>query len=83
MCHYPISSWNSLRKGRIHLHGHCHLPSDKKISNGRRMDIGMDGNLDFAPYDLKEVIKTLKKYQIGSEMGALDHHLDNIVGIVG
>ncbi len=82
-CHYPISSWNGLRKGRIHLHGHCHLPHDQKISNGRRMDIGMDGNPDFAPYNLHEVIKMLKKREIGSEMGPLDHHLDDIVGIVG
>ncbi len=82
-CHYPISSWNGLRKGRIHLHGHCHLPHQHKISNGRRMDIGMDGNLEFAPYNLHEVIKMLKKREIGSEMGPLDHHLDDIVGIVG
>lgn len=82
-CHYPISSWNGLRKGRVHLHGHCHLPHNLKISNGRRMDVGMDGNLDFAPYNLHEVIKMLKKKDIGSEMAELDHHLDNISGIVG
>lgn len=81
--HYPISSWNGLRKGRIHLHGHCHLPNNLKISNGRRMDIGMDGNVDFEPYDLHDVIKMLKKKEIGSEMGSLDHHLDDIIGIVG
>lgn len=82
-CHYPISSWNNLRKGRIHLHGHCHLPHAHKISNGRRMDVGMDGNLNFEPYDLHEVIKMLKKREIGSEMGSLDHHMDDIIGIVG
>ena len=81
--HYPITSWDGLRKGRIHLHGHCHLPFDKKISNGRRMDIGMDGNMEFAPYDLNELIKALKKRQIGSEMGVDDHHMDNLVGIEG
>ena len=81
MCHYPISSWNSLRKGRIHLHGHCHLPHSKKISNGRRMDIGMDGHPDFEPYELKEVIKLLKKRQIGSEMGADDHHMDEMLNV--
>ncbi len=81
MCHYPISSWNSLRKGRIHLHGHCHLPFDKKISNGRRMDVGMDGSLEFAPYDLKVVINALKKHQIGSELGADDHHMDDMQNV--
>lgn len=78
--HYPISSWNGLNKGRIHLHGHCHLPHHAKISNGRRMDVGMDGHPEFRPYNLlKEVINPLKKLPIGSEMGALDHHIDEIV----
>ena len=82
-CHYPISSWNNLRKGRVHLHGHCHLPHNQKISNGRRMDIGMDGNPEFEPYDLHEVIKMLKKREIGSEMGQLDHHMDDMQNVVG
>jgi calcineurin-like phosphoesterase family protein len=82
-CHYPISSWNGLRKGRIHLHGHCHLPHNQKISNGRRMDVGMDGNPDFEPYNLHEVIKLLKKKEIGSEMGPIDHHTDDIQNIEG
>lgn len=82
-CHYPISSWNGLRKGRIHFHGHCHLPYNKKVTNGRRMDIGMDGSIGMMPYDLKELIKVMKKLPIGSEMGSLDHHLDDMVGIVG
>ena len=82
-CHYPISSWNGLRKGRIHLHGHCHLPFDKKISNGRRMDVGLDGTNDFSPYDLKVLLNSMKKLPIGSELGALDHHLDDVKGIVG
>ena len=47
------------------------------------MDIGMDGHPDFEPYELKEVIKLLKKKEIGSEMGPLDHHTDDIVGIEG
>jgi calcineurin-like phosphoesterase family protein len=82
MCHYPLSSWNGLNKGRIHLHGHVHLTNDKKISY-RRMDVGMDGNLEFEPYNLHDVIKMLKKKDIGSEMGSLDHHIDDIKGIVG
>jgi calcineurin-like phosphoesterase family protein len=80
-CHYPISSWNGLRKGRIHLHGHCHLPANKKVSNGRRMDIGMDGSVGFIPYDLHDTIKMLKKLPIGSEMGADDHHMDEMLNV--
>jgi calcineurin-like phosphoesterase family protein len=82
--HFPISSWNSLRKGRIHLHGHCHLPHHAKISNGRRMDVGMDGHPEFRPYDLlREIVNPMKKVQIGSEMGPLDHHMDDMKNIVG
>ena len=81
--HYPISSWNGLNKGRIHLHGHCHLPNHKKFGNGRRMDIGMDGNPEFAPYDLRMVINDMKKRPIGSELGVDDHHTDDLKNVVG
>lgn len=84
LMHYPITSWNGLRKGRIHLHGHCHLPNDKKISGGRRMDCGFDGHPEFRPYDLyRECIVPLKNVKIGSELGANDHHADDIKNIVG
>ena len=80
-CHYPIASWNGLRKGRVHLHGHCHLPNHKKFGNGRRMDVGMDGNPDFAPYDLKRLLNDMKKREIGSELGADDHHIDEMQNV--
>jgi calcineurin-like phosphoesterase family protein len=84
LMHYPISSWNNLGKGRIHLHGHTHLPHHLKISGGRRLDVGMDGHEEFRPYDLENEIMTMMlKLPIGSEMGQSDHHIDNIKNIVG
>lgn len=84
LMHYPITSWNGLRKGRIHVHGHCHLPPDKKISGGRRIDCGLDGHPEFRPYDLyREIIVPMKKIPIGSELGGHDHHTDKMVGVVG
>lgn len=83
LMHYPITSWNGLRKGYIHVHGHCHLPPHKKISGGRRIDCGVDGHPEFRPYDLfNEIIKPMKNVPIGSEFGADDHHTDRkqIVG---
>jgi calcineurin-like phosphoesterase family protein len=75
MMHYPLSSWNKLKKGRIHLHGHMHLPNNEKITNGRRMDVGIDGHPEFRPYDLqREIINHLIKLPIGFEMGDKDHH---------
>jgi len=79
LMHYPIASWNGLNKGRIHLHGHVHLPNNKKFGNGRRMDVGVDGNPDFAPYDLRKLINDMKKRLIGSELGADDHHTDELI----
>jgi calcineurin-like phosphoesterase family protein len=79
LMHYPIASWNGLNKGRIHLHGHCHLPYNKKFSNGRRMDVGMDGSIGFVPYDLRDLINAMKKRPIGSELGADDHHMDDLI----
>jgi calcineurin-like phosphoesterase family protein len=81
--HFPIASWNGLNKGRIHLHGHVHLPNNKKYGNGRRMDVGVDGNPDFAPYDLRKVINDMKKRPIGSELGVEDHHVDELKNVVG
>jgi calcineurin-like phosphoesterase family protein len=81
--HYPIASWNGLNKGRIHLHGHTHLPNHKKFGNGRRMDVGMDGNPNFLPYDLRTVINDMKKRPIGSDLGVDDHHTDELKNVVG
>ena len=85
LSHYPISSWNGLDKGNIHLHGHSHLPNDKKISIGRRMDIGIDGHPEFRPYDFeRECLNILLNKEIKSEFNNnLDHHLDEIVGKIG
>jgi len=78
LMHYPITSWNGLRKGIIHLHGHCHLPNNKKISGGRRIDVGMDGNPEFRPYNLfEEIVPIMKSIPVGSEMGQDDHHNKN------
>lgn len=84
LMHYPISSWNGLGKGVIHLHGHCHLPTEKRFGDGKRMDVGIDGHPEFRPYDLRrEIIPLMNKRPVGSELGAADHHMDDIKGIVG
>jgi calcineurin-like phosphoesterase family protein len=82
--HYPITSWDGLMKGRVHLHGHTHLPAAKRITNGRRMDVGMDGHPEFRPYDLvNEVLIPLSLLPVGSELGDDDHHTDGMKKVVG
>jgi calcineurin-like phosphoesterase family protein len=80
LMHYPISSWDGLNKGVMHLHGHCHLPTDKRFGKGQRMDVGMDGHPEFRPYHvIREVVPLLRHRPKMSEIGEYDHHLDEIV----
>jgi calcineurin-like phosphoesterase family protein len=79
LLHYPISSWNGLNKGNMHLHGHCHLPTHMRFGKGKRMDVGMDGHPEFRPYHImREVVPMLRHRENLSEMPN-DHHLDEIV----
>ena len=81
LCHYPLQSWNGLNKGVIHLHGHVHLSAQNKWGNGKRLDVGMDGN-NMQPYKITEIVHMMDKREIGSDMSN-DHHLDDLVGVVG
>jgi calcineurin-like phosphoesterase family protein len=84
LMHYPIVSWDGLRKGVIHLHGHCHLPTEKRFGEGKRMDVGMDGHPEFRPYNVRrEIIPMMQKRPIGSELGSDDHHVDDLKGVIG
>jgi calcineurin-like phosphoesterase family protein len=79
LMHYPISSWDGLNKGVMHLHGHCHLPTSLRFGKGQRMDVGMDGHPEFRPYNvMREVVPLLRHRDKLSEM-ANDHHLDDLI----
>lgn len=83
LMHYPISSWDGLSKGVMHLHGHCHLPTDLRFGKGKRMDVGMDGHPEFRPYNvIRECVPLLKNRPIQSEM-SWDHHTEEMKGVVG
>lgn len=81
LCHYPLQSWHGMSKGVIHLHGHVHLPEHRKFGNGKKMDVGVDGN-GMDPYSIDEIIKMMDKRSIMPEM-LDDHHFDGLVGVVG
>lgn len=58
--HYPLSSWNHMSKGAMHVHGHCHRTTNNRfINGGKSMDVGVDGN-NFKPYHIEEIIDLLK-----------------------
>lgn len=64
--HYPISSWNKMRHGSIHLHGHCH---GSFVPIGRMLDVGVDCH-DFKPLSVNDVLNKTKDKKIE----IVDHH---------
>jgi calcineurin-like phosphoesterase family protein len=73
LCHYPIASWHNMNDGVIHLHGHVHLPPQFKLSEGKAMDVGVDGN-NLDPYSLREIISIMSKQPIRKLCLPKDHH---------
>ena len=68
-----------MNRGRVHLFGHVHLPENKKIMDGRSMDVGMDGN-NLYPYNIKEVIKKLSSRSVQANRLPSDHHEERLKG---
>jgi calcineurin-like phosphoesterase family protein len=76
LMHYPIMSWNKMNDGVIHLHGHVHLPPDRRIGKGKMMDVGVDGNgLD--PISLNKVLTLMNPRPITSGF-EFDHHVKRV-----
>ena len=71
--HYPIASWNGMNDGVIHLHGHVHLPPHLRVSEGKAMDVGVDGN-DLCPISLNEILSIMKDRPKKKLTLPKDHH---------
>lgn len=76
--HYPIASYDGLNKGHIHLHGHCHLPTNLRFGKGKKMDVGIDGHPEFGVYNMDEIIKMMGPREMTSDMN-FDHHTDKVI----
>lgn len=75
MSHYPLASWQDMGQGVKHIHGHAHTPHQFKVGPGRMMDVGMDGNPNFQPYTLNEVLSLIADRPIVSLLRhGQDHH---------
>lgn len=70
--HYPIASWDGLGKGVPHLHGHVHLPPNRRVGRGKVMDVGVDGN-NLSPISMSDVVRILEKQPIDGFLDK-DHH---------
>jgi calcineurin-like phosphoesterase family protein len=65
--HFPISSWNHMSKGSIHLFGHCHSkPEDRFFNGGKSMDVGLDGN-NLMPYHIDEIFDLMSDRPVKKE----------------
>lgn len=82
LMHYPIASWHNMNDGVIHLHGHVHLPPDKKLSQGKAMDVGVDGN-NLMPYSLGQIMKIMDYQPIAKLSLPQDHHEERLMGSKG
>ncbi len=76
LMHYPIMSWNKMNEGVIHLHGHVHLPPDRRIGKGKMMDVGIDGN-GMDPISLTKVLTLMNSRPIRSGF-EFDHHVKRV-----
>ena len=79
LMHYPIASWHNMNDNVIHLHGHVHLPPNKKLAQGKAMDVGVDGN-GLIPYSLNEITRIMDKQPITKLSLPQDHHEERIEG---
>jgi calcineurin-like phosphoesterase family protein len=71
--HFPIASWDGMNDGVIHLHGHIHLPPNKRIASGKAVDVGVDGN-NLYPIVMDDVLKLMKNQPNRSLVLPYDHH---------
>lgn len=77
LSHYPIASWKNMNNGVILLHGHVHLPKNKRLSEGKAMDVGVDGN-GMDPIELNEVISIMNNQPIKKLSLPSDHHEERL-----
>lgn len=74
LCHFPIASWENLSQASMMLHGHLHSSPINTWRKGRALDVGIDGNTWFRPYNLREeIIPFLLEKPIESFLSD-DHH---------
>ena len=79
LMHYPIASWHNMNDGVIHLHGHVHLHPNKKLAQGKAMDVGVDGN-GLKPYVLSQITNIMHKQPIAKLSLSQDHHEEKLSG---
>jgi calcineurin-like phosphoesterase family protein len=71
LSHYAFYVWAASHKGSWNLFGHSHGSLDKWAREGKRMDVGIDGEFtNFAPISYDKV----KKIMDARQTVFVDHH---------
>lgn len=60
LCHYPMRSWERMKYGAIHLHGHIHA-NNNFIEPTNSIDVGVDNN-NYMPMSLDEILGKIKEF---------------------
>lgn len=60
LCHYGMRAWPGSHRGTVHLFAHSHGRLERY---GRSMDIGVDTNPSYKPYNLEEIVERLRALQ--------------------
>jgi calcineurin-like phosphoesterase family protein len=66
LCHFPFVHWDGSYRGSFHLHGHCH--GNYKPKTGRILDVGVDCQGDYRPWNYDEIAVYMR------DRIALNHH---------
>ena len=63
LMHYPIRSWNKMRRGTFQLHGHIHSKKEYNLYNREKglyqYDVGVDAN-DYFPVSVDQILDFFK-----------------------
>jgi calcineurin-like phosphoesterase family protein len=59
ICHYPLLTWRSARRGAWMLHGHCHGSINQLNESCLRLDVGCV-NFDYHPVSLRRIFEIME-----------------------
>jgi len=71
MFHYPISEWDQMHRGAVHLFGHVH-GGPHSLEGSRALDVGMDATGRVA-VSLDEIVTKALKGEIRSHHGKYEN----------
>ncbi len=69
LCHYPMITWNSARRGALHLFGHVH---DQWPGSRNGVNVGVD-QWGFKPVRISDIQRRAKKLPVNKHWADVEH----------